>query len=97
VEPAGGWPDREVVCRARNFLTVLEWSKIARALIIHRRGNPNVPKSYLMKRKALTETERLLRSPRNAKRLIVALMRTRTRKLKPQSVEELRRDFGLDK
>lgn len=50
-----------------------------------------------MKRKALTETERLLRSPRNAKRLIVALMRTRTRKLKPQSVEELRRDFGLDK
>ena len=43
------------------------------------------------------ETAHLLRSPKNAKRLMAALQRARGKKLKTQTIDKLRRDFGLAK
>lgn len=43
----------------------------------------------------LMETAHLLRSPRNAKRLLTALRRAATGKAKPEPLEKLRREMGL--
>lgn len=45
---------------------------------------------------SVPETESLLRSPKNAERLRSALARARRGEGKPETVEELRRDLGLD-
>ena len=45
----------------------------------------------------LMETAHLLRSPRNAQRLLAALQRATRRKGKPESVDKLRREMGLGK
>lgn len=45
---------------------------------------------------SLTETAHLLRSPKNAERLLSALARSRRGEGEPETVEELRRDLGLD-
>ncbi|MDO8432891.1 MAG: type II toxin-antitoxin system prevent-host-death family antitoxin [Candidatus Binatus sp.] len=66
-------------------------------LIIHRRGARDVALVAADELESLLETAHLLRSPVNAKRLITALSRARGRRLKPQSIEKLRREFGLGK
>jgi len=43
------------------------------------------------------ETAHLLRSQKNAERLLRALKRARQREGKPETVAKLRRDVGLDK
>ena len=43
----------------------------------------------------LMETAHLLRSPRNAQRLLAALERATRKKGKPQSLDKLRREMGL--
>jgi hypothetical protein len=45
---------------------------------------------------SLTETAYLLQSPRNTERLLAALARAQRERLPSQSVEELRREVGLD-
>jgi antitoxin YefM len=42
------------------------------------------------------ETEHLLRSPKNAERLFKAIERAKAGAVKPQTVEELRKELGLD-
>lgn len=42
------------------------------------------------------ETVHLLRSPANAVRLLTELQQAKTRTLKPQSVNELRQELGVD-
>ncbi len=42
------------------------------------------------------ETAHLLRSPRNARRLLAALRRAKGRAGKPEPVEKLRQELGLD-
>jgi antitoxin YefM len=64
-------------------------------LIIHRRGARDVALVAADELASLTETAHLLRSPNNARRLLAALTRARGRKLKPQSIEKLRREVGL--
>jgi len=44
----------------------------------------------------LMETAHLLRSPANARRLLTALQRTERRKGKVSTVEQLRREMGLE-
>ena len=46
---------------------------------------------------SLMETAHLMRSPKNAERLLSALSRAQNRDLPPSSVEDLRREMGLDK
>ena len=67
------------------------------AVIIHRRGARDVALVSADELESLMETAHLLRSPKNAKRLITALRRARRKRLKPQAVAKLRRDFGLGK
>jgi antitoxin YefM len=51
-----------------------------------------VPADELM---GLMETAHLLRSPKNAQRLLTALRRAVGRKNKPERLEKLRREMGL--
>lgn len=59
------------------------------AVIIHRRGTRDVALVSADELQSLIETAHLLRSPKNARRLITALRRARTKKLKPQMVARL--------
>jgi len=72
-------------------------AKTREAVIIHRRGARDVALVAADELESLMETAHLLRSPKNAKRLIAALERARHRQLKPQAIHKLRRDFGLAK
>lgn len=65
------------------------------ALIIHRRGARDVALIAADELESLIETAHLLRSPKNAIRLLTALRRAQGKRLKPQSVDKLRRDFAL--
>lgn len=46
--------------------------------------------------RGLNETAHLLKSPKNAERLLRALARARSQKLNPEPLEKLRREVGLD-
>jgi antitoxin YefM len=65
-------------------------------VIINRRGNEDVALVAADELSSLIETAHLLRSPKNAQRLLAALNRARSRKVKPQSIAKLRREMGLD-
>jgi antitoxin YefM len=65
-------------------------------VIINRRGNEDVALVAADELSSLIETAHLLRSPKNAQRLLAALNRARSRKVKPQSIAKLRREIGLD-
>lgn len=65
-------------------------------VIIQRRGEEDVALIAVDELAGLLETAHLLRSPRNAERLLNALSRARARQEMPQSLEELRREAGLD-
>lgn len=64
-------------------------------VIIKRRGSPDVALIAADELSSLEETVYLLRSPRNAKRLLSALEDALARTGKPQTIEELRREVGL--
>lgn len=64
-------------------------------VIISRRGAEDVALVAAQELSSLVETAHLLRSPENARRLLRALNRARTRKLKPQSLDRMRAEMGL--
>ena len=59
------------------------------AVIIHRRGAEDVALVSAEELISLTETAHLLRSPRNAARLLKALARARSRTMKPQGLKDI--------
>ena len=59
-------------------------------IIINRRGGEDVALVAASELSSLLETAHLLRSPKNAQRLLSALNRAKSRKLKPRSVKKLR-------
>lgn len=63
-------------------------------IIINRRGAEDVALVAASELSSLLETARLLRSPKNAQRLLSALNRAKARKGKSQSVTRLRRVCG---
>ncbi|HUP59177.1 MAG TPA: type II toxin-antitoxin system Phd/YefM family antitoxin [Thermoanaerobaculia bacterium] len=65
-------------------------------VIIHRRGGDDVALIAVDELRSLIETAHLLRSPKNAERLLEALARAQQGKGRPQSIAKLRRDVGLD-
>ena len=65
-------------------------------VIIERRGSEPVAMIAVSELEGLEETAHLLRSPKNAKRLLTALARARADTVSPRSIEELRRDLDLD-
>jgi len=65
-------------------------------VVIRRRGAEDVALVSAAELRSLRETAHLLRSPRNAERLLKALARARARRERPQSLRSLRREVGLD-
>ena len=83
---------------ARANLAVL-CNKVSRnreIVIINRRGSEDVAMISADELSGLLETAHLLRSPRNARRLLSALKRAKARKGRAQPLERLRRELGLD-
>jgi antitoxin YefM len=62
-------------------------------VIVRRRGARDVALVPADELAGLIETAHLLRSPRNARRLLAALHRATGRRGKPESVAELRREI----
>lgn len=65
-------------------------------IIINRRGSEDVALVAASELASLLETAHLLRSPKNAERLLTALRRAQTKKSKPGSIEDLRREVKID-
>lgn len=65
-------------------------------IVIKRRKAESVALVSESELSGLLETAHLLRSPKNAQRLLKALLEVKEKKQKTQSVDELKRDFGLE-
>jgi len=65
-------------------------------VIINRRGYEDVALIAASELSSLAETAHLLRSPKNAERLLAALNRAKARTVKPQTIKQLRREVGLE-
>jgi len=65
-------------------------------VIVRRRDGEDVALLPAKELSGLMETAHLLRSPKNAQRLLKALQRATKRKGKPESLEKLRKDLGLN-
>ncbi len=83
--------------RARaNLATLLEEATANReVVIIRRRGAEEVALIAAAELSGLIETAHLLRSPKNAQRLLAALQRAQERTVAPRAVEALRDEVGL--
>jgi len=66
-----------------------------RVVIISRRGRHDVALISADELSGLLETVHLLRSPKNAERLLTALNRAKARKTGAKSVKALRKELGL--
>jgi antitoxin YefM len=65
-------------------------------VIVRRRGGKDVAMVSAEELSSLLETAHLLRSPKNAERLLSALRRAQTGTARPKNVTELRQELGLD-
>lgn len=65
-------------------------------IMINRRGSEDVALLEADELSSLLETAHLLRSPRNARRLLAALDRAKARRGRPEPLNKLRREMGLD-
>ena len=72
-----------------------EVSENQRIVIISRRGRHDVALISADELTGLLETAHLLRSPKNAARLLAAYERAKTKKLRGKSVVTLRKELGL--
>ena len=64
-------------------------------IVIQRRGAKDVALISADELRSLMETAHLLRSPANARRLLIALARVQDEQLPAESVDSLRREFDL--
>ncbi len=83
---------------ARATLAALcdEVASTREPVIIRRRNAEDVALVSAAELESLLETAHLLRSPKNAERLLSALARARRNELSPSSVADLRKQLGLD-
>lgn len=73
-----------------------EVTKNREVVIIQRRGGEDVAMITADELMGLLETAHLLRSPKNAKRLLAALDRVRDGSGSPQTIDQLRKDVCLE-
>jgi len=66
-------------------------------VIINRKNAENVALVSESELSGILETAHLLRSPKNAQRLLKALLEVKNGNKKPQSLEDLKKEFGLEK
>jgi antitoxin YefM len=80
-----------------NLATV--WDKVIEdqeVVIVKRKGSEAVALVPAQELSSLLETAHLLRSPKNAQRLLTALRRARNGKAKPQTMDYLRRELKIE-
>lgn len=65
-------------------------------VIIERRGAEKVAMISALELSSLIETAHLMRSPKNAQRLLSALLRALEKKTPTMEVSDLRKEVGLD-
>ena len=65
-------------------------------IIINRRGSEDVALVAAAELSSLLETAHVLRSPKNAQRLLAALNRALRGRTKPQAIKKLRQELGLE-
>ncbi len=81
----------------QNLAEVLdEASDSQEPVIIKRRGRDDVALIPAAELRSLEQTAHLLRSPRNARRLLSALQRALTEPAEAQTPAELRAELGLE-
>jgi antitoxin YefM len=73
-----------------------EVTKNREVVIIQRRGSEDVAMITADELAGVLETAHLLRSPKNAKRLISALDRVRKGSGSPQTIDDLRNEVGFE-
>jgi antitoxin YefM len=83
---------------ARNGLFKLldQVAEDHQVMIINRRNGENVALIAESELRSLVETVYLLRSPTNAHRLFSAIEESITKTIKPQSIEELKGELGIE-
>jgi antitoxin YefM len=64
-------------------------------IVIRRRGSEDVALVAASELRGLTETAYLLRSPKNAQRLLTALLRAQSQELSGETVDALKRELDL--
>jgi antitoxin YefM len=80
-----------------NFAELLDEVALNQeVVIVNRRGKDDVAMVSAAELSSLVETAHLLRSPKNAQRLLAALQRARANKGARESLDHLRREVGLD-
>jgi len=91
-------PIETTYTQARARLAALLSEVVAQreVVIIRRRGAEDVALIAAAELSSLMETAHLLRSPRNAARLLASLERAQRREVEPKSVDELQREVGLE-
>ena len=75
------------------------WDKIVddrKTAILHRRGKEDVAMLPASELSGILETAHLLRSPENAKRLLAAIRSAHAGEGKTMTLDELKRDVGLE-
>ena len=82
--------------RARLASVLDKVVKDQEVVIVRRRGARDVALVPAEELAGLMETAHLLRSPKNAKRLMTALRRANRRNGKPETIGQLRRELGLE-
>ena len=82
--------------RARLAAVLRQVADDHEVVIVRRKSAKNVALVPADELAGLMETAYLLRSPKNARRLLAALRRAETRTTRPETVEKLRRELGLD-
>ncbi len=65
-------------------------------VVISRRGKDDVAMISASELNSIIETAHLLRSPKNAKRLMSALQKAKANEKIPQSIKDLRKEVGLE-
>lgn len=92
-------PNETTYSHARaNFAAICdEVVSSTEPVIIHRRGSQDVALISAAELRSLQETAHLLRSPRNAERLLAAMRRALSRSGSPQTPASIRKEFGLEK
>jgi antitoxin YefM len=81
-----------------NLASLLDEVSINKeVVIINRKNAENVALVSESELSGILETAHLLRSPKNAQRLLKALLKVQEGKENPHTLEELKRDFGLEK
>lgn len=92
-------PIQTTYSNARNNLASLleQVTDEQEIIIINRRGRKDVALVSASELSSLVETAHLLRSPKNAGRLLKALNRALTKSEKPESLEKLFEEFAVEK